>query len=556
MKALHQGGAARGRRTGRIRGWRTEPNPAPKGRRLRRLAARLRQSARPAALLAAFWLAFAAQAPAAGAEPQAAQESEALSAEELEALVGPVALYPDDLLAVVLPASTYPLQVVQAARFLKKQGKRRAAKPDEGWNEAVIALLNYPEALQLLNEDLDWTWRLGEAVLAQEEDVIAAISAFRNRARLAGNLKSDGKQQVAVEDDAIRIRSTNPASIHVPYYEPAEVIVRHQPRRVYHYYPRAYPVYYYPYDRRHRFHDDLFWGVTSAFSVGWSTGRLHWHHYGFHDHPYFGYRYYDPFYYRRPHLHLSLREREHRRDRRHRRHERHHDGTRWRPRGHRQGARPEHPHRRGSWAARQEELGYAVTRHSQRANDSERGERRADRQRFVRNPDRANRPAPRIHAPIQTGTLPREAARRPRPSGQGAATNAGQAPQRWDRNAPARFVRPTPAERPPRQAPRQAHQAARRPAAPPAPVAPVRQRPSAPNRPPAPAAAPSRGWTPGAINAIPRPQRPVQPAPRPGPARQAKPQTGAFSPEALRKQMQRPPPPAQAKRTRKDIDHQ
>ena len=548
MQALHQGGAAKGRRSGRICGWRAKPNPAPRGRRLHRLTAVLR----PAALLTAFWLAFAAQAPAAGAEPpQAAPAVELLDAEELKALVGPVALYPDDLLAVVLPASTYPLQVVQAARFLKERRKRRTAKPDEDWNEAVIALLNYPEALELLNEDLDWTWRLGEAVLAQEEDVIAAISAFRNRARLAGNLKSDDKQAVAVEDDAVRIRSTNPTRIHVPYYEPAEVVVRHQPRRVYHYYPRAYPVYYYPYDRRHRFHDDLFWGVTSAFSVGWSTGRLHWHHYGFHDHPYFGYRYYDPFYYRRPHLHLSLHEREQRRDRWRRRHERHHDGTRWRPRGHRQGARPKHPHRRGAWIARQGELGHAFTRHAERANSSERDGRRADRWRVDHNQDRANRPAPRVHAPIQTGTLPRETTRRPRPSGQGAA-NAGRA-QRWAGTPAARIVRPTPAERPPRQAPRQAPQTARRPVAHPAQV---QQRPSAPNRPSAPAAAPSGGWTPGVINAIPRPPRPVQPAPRPNPARQARPPTGAFSPEALRKQMQRPPPPVQAKRTRKDIDHQ
>lgn len=257
---------------------------------------------------------------------------ELLGAEALQTLVAPVALYPDDLLAVVLPASTYPLQVVLAARFLEdgqQNADEDAAQPSEEWDDAVVALLNYPEVVALMDNNLDWTRRLGEAVIVQEEDVIAAISAFREQAKDAGNLESDGKQDVVVNDaGAIEIKPAVPEEIYVPYYEPEEVVVR-QPVRVYHYYPRSYPVYYYPYHRDYSFAHGPFWGVTSAFSIGWHTRNLHLHHYGFLDHPYYSYRYYDPFYYRRPHLVLNVYDRDRRHRHRHRS-DRHHRGNDWR----------------------------------------------------------------------------------------------------------------------------------------------------------------------------------------------------------------------------------
>ena len=294
---------------------------------------------------------------------------ELLDAEALEMLVAPVALYPDDLLAVVLPASTYPLQVVLAARFLEEGPESAdgdAAQPSDEWDDAVVALLNYPEVVALMDNNLDWTRRLGEAVIVQEEDVIAAISAFREQAKEAGNLESDGRQEVAVnEAGAIEIKPAVPDEIYVPYYEPEEVVVR-QPARVYHYYPRSYPVYYYPYHQGYSFAHGPFWGVTSAFSIGWHTRNVHVHHYGFLDHPYYSYRYYDPFYYRRPHLVLNVYDR----DRRHRhrnRSERHHRGNDWRS------ERSKRDHRR--WTAR---------------NDGRRGEGRGDdrRRRATRNEDR------------------------------------------------------------------------------------------------------------------------------------------------------------------------
>ena len=285
---------------------------------------------------------------------------ELLDAEALETLVAPVALYPDDLLAVVLPASTYPLQIVLAARFLEAGSENAdgdATQPSEEWDDAVVALLNYPEVVALMDGNLEWTRRLGEAVLVQEEDVIAAISAFREQAKDAGNLESDGKQEVAVnEAGAIEIKPAVPDEIYVPYYEPAEVIVR-QPVRVYHYYPRPYPVYYYPYHQGFDFAHGPFWGVTSAFSIGWRTRNLHLHHYGFNDHPYYSYRYYDPFYYRRPHLVLNVYDRDRRHRHRHRS-DRHHRGNDWRS------ERSKRDHRK--WADR---------------GDRRRGERRGDERR-------------------------------------------------------------------------------------------------------------------------------------------------------------------------------
>ena len=144
-------------------------------------------------LLAAWPMISGAQAPA----------NPLLSSAELQDLVGPIALYPDDLLAIVLPASTYPLQLVQAQRFLDDLKNDSSLQPEESWDDSIVALLNYPEAVELLNDDLDWTWRLGEAVVAQQADVIDAVETFRDRAYAAGNLKSDEHQTISEDNGVI-----------------------------------------------------------------------------------------------------------------------------------------------------------------------------------------------------------------------------------------------------------------------------------------------------------------------------------------------------------------
>jgi len=144
------------------------------------------------------WLgsAFSALALAPAAESGGGDE---LSAAELEELVGPVALYPDELLAVVLPASTFPVQVVQAARFLDKKQSDPSLEPSQSWDQSVLAIINYPEAVEKLNADLEWTERLGDAVLYQQDDVLDAVQQFRSRAQAAGNLESNKQQIVVVE---------------------------------------------------------------------------------------------------------------------------------------------------------------------------------------------------------------------------------------------------------------------------------------------------------------------------------------------------------------------
>ena len=148
-------------------------------------------------LLALFAVPVAGVAQVAVPEIEALEEIPTISASEIEELVGPIALYPDDLLAIVLPASTYPLQVVEAGRFLEALEDDPSLEPDDDWDDSVVALLNYPEVVELMNEDLDWTWRLGEAVVAQQSDVIAGIEAFRDQAYAAGNLESDDYQLVS-----------------------------------------------------------------------------------------------------------------------------------------------------------------------------------------------------------------------------------------------------------------------------------------------------------------------------------------------------------------------
>lgn len=264
-----------------------------------------------------------------------APDSEPLTPVELETLVGPIALYPDDLLAIVLPASTYPLQIVQAARFLEAYESDRSIEPDESWDESVIALLNYPEAMRLLNDDIDWTWQLGEAVIAQQGDIIRAVESFRDRAYAAGNLQSDEHQTVSRNANVIEIDPLEDDIIYVPYYEPEQVVLP-QPQRVYYYYDSPRPVYYYPYPTGYTFSSGYFWGVTTAFQIGWASNHLRVYHLSYRGHPYYGHNYFGH-HYRRPSI--SVHNTVYVNNARRYSPQRFRDGDYWRPRRH-VGARP------------------------------------------------------------------------------------------------------------------------------------------------------------------------------------------------------------------------
>lgn len=119
------------------------------------------------------------------------------STAELEKLVAPIALYPDPLLATVLPASVYPLEIVQAARFVADTNN--LAKLDaQPWDDSVKAVARVPDAIKKLNDDIAWTMELGEAFLAQDKDVMDAIQSMRGRAQKAGTLQTTPQQIVTV----------------------------------------------------------------------------------------------------------------------------------------------------------------------------------------------------------------------------------------------------------------------------------------------------------------------------------------------------------------------
>jgi hypothetical protein len=209
--------------------------------------------------------------------PDTAPPSAGLSDDDLVELVGPIALYPDELLAITLPASTYPLQIVQAARFLEKYEKDPDLKPDEDWDESIIGLINYPEVINLMNQDLDWTWKLGEAVANQQDDVMWAVQTFRGKADEAGNLESNDKVNIEKEekdgDQVIIIESTSPEVIYVPQYQPSTVIV-YQSSPYPWYWSRPYPYYYRP---AAAFWTGMFVGAAVGWGMRWGWGRGHSH---------------------------------------------------------------------------------------------------------------------------------------------------------------------------------------------------------------------------------------------------------------------------------------
>lgn len=221
---------------------------------------------------------------------------------QLEELVGPIALYPDNLLSVVLDAAGYPLQLVQAERFLDDFENDSELNPDESWDESVVALLNYPELIELLNEDLDWTETLGYAFIDQQTELFDAVQNFRKRAYAAGNLKSDEYQKVVLDGFIIKIEPAEPDVIYIPDYEPARVVV-YQTYPAYSYYPYGYPVYYYPYPARHSFGSGFFWGVSTVLSINWLDRGFYSYGYNYYGHPYYGRNYYQQnhYYHQSPH---------------------------------------------------------------------------------------------------------------------------------------------------------------------------------------------------------------------------------------------------------------
>ena len=213
----------------------------------------------------------------------------AFTAEQLEQVVAPIALYPDALLAQVLMASTYPLEVVEAARFVKanpnlKEDQLNEKLKDQTWDDSVKSLVSFPQVLELMDQKLDWVQRLGDAFLAQQKDVLDAVQRLRARAQKEGNLKSTPEQKVSVEPapaappppasgqqtvvvqqqpaQIITIEPTNPQVVYVPSYNPT-VVYGAWP------YPASPP--YYPYPPGY-----AFGAAALSFGVGMAVGAAVW----------------------------------------------------------------------------------------------------------------------------------------------------------------------------------------------------------------------------------------------------------------------------------------
>ena len=140
-------------------------------------------------------------------------------------MLAPIALYPDSLLAQVLMASTYPLEVVMAERWVKEkkglQGDQPNAELDkQNWDPSVKALVPFPQVLAMMSEKLEWTEKLGDAFLDQQAAVMDTIQKLRQKAQETGNLKSGNEQKVMTEGNTIVIEPTNPQVIYVPVYDP------------------------------------------------------------------------------------------------------------------------------------------------------------------------------------------------------------------------------------------------------------------------------------------------------------------------------------------------
>ncbi len=203
-----------------------------------------------------------------------AADSQGFSQPELDQMLAPIALYPDSLLSQVLIAATYPLEVVQAARWSRQnprlEGEQAvAAVADREWDPSVKALVAFPELLAQLDEDLDWTRNLGDAMLFQEDQVMDSIQFLRARADAAGSLENTEYVRVIREEKTIIIEPAQPRVVYVPYYDPHVVYGT--------WWRPAYPpVYWARPPFYHYGHAGFYWGTGVRLSSGFFYSSFYW----------------------------------------------------------------------------------------------------------------------------------------------------------------------------------------------------------------------------------------------------------------------------------------
>lgn len=207
-------------------------------------------------------------------------EGEAFSQAELDQMLAPIALYPDALLMQILMASTYPLEVVEAARWSRAHRQPEGDRAVRGveskdWDPSVKSLVAVPNILLMMDEKLDWTEQLGEAFLAQKDDVMETTQALRRRALRANNLGTTEHIRVIDREGYIVVEPASPEFIYVPYYNPRVIYGDW-------WWPAYRPVYWEPWPSYHHHHHDvghaILWGATIGVSVGYLFSTPDWHH--------------------------------------------------------------------------------------------------------------------------------------------------------------------------------------------------------------------------------------------------------------------------------------
>jgi Protein of unknown function (DUF3300) len=158
--------------------------------------------------------------------PSAMAPEGGLSAEQMDNLLAPIALYPDPLLAQVFPASTFVDQIDQAARWLRSNNNNPAKIDSQNWDVSVKSVGHYPQVIYMMSDKLDWTTALGQAYVNQSTDVLTSVQRLRARAKAAGYLVTTPQQTVIVEKEVIKVVPAQPQVIYVPTYNPQVVFVQ------------------------------------------------------------------------------------------------------------------------------------------------------------------------------------------------------------------------------------------------------------------------------------------------------------------------------------------
>jgi len=205
-----------------------------------------------------------------------AQERRDYSQAELDQMLAPIALYPDALLSQVLMASTYPLDIVEAARWTRTnpglQGDEAVNQiAGEDWDPSVKSLVAFPNLLQRMDENLAWTRSLGEAFLDQEPHVMETVQQLRRKAQAAGHLLPDERLRVVDESGVIVIEPAHPQVVYVPYYDPLVVYGAW-------WWPHYQPVVWAPWPGYYVHRAGFWWGTGIGVTAQFFFGGVDWRH--------------------------------------------------------------------------------------------------------------------------------------------------------------------------------------------------------------------------------------------------------------------------------------